>query len=90
MIAIAHAQVIENAPTVATVLLRILEWLLLIFGFFGILALVFSGVLYFMAVGDASRIESAKKAFGWSVAGIAVGVGSLVLVKTMARFLMEQ
>ena len=87
MIPIAQAAgVIDDAPTVATALFRVLDFLLAIFGFIVILALVFSGILYFTAGGNVSRLDMAKKSFSWAVIGIAIGLGSLVLVRAMAKF----
>lgn len=87
MISIAQAAgVIDDAPTLATAFFRLLDFLLAIFGFVVIIALVIAGTVYFTAGGNAARIEIAKKAFSWAVIGIAVGLGALVLVRAMAGF----
>lgn len=80
------AGVIDDAPTLATALFRVLDFLLAIFGFIVILALVFSGILYFTAAGSSARLDMAKKSFSWAVIGIAIGLGALVLVRAMAKF----
>jgi len=80
------AGVIDDAPTFAEAFVRLLTFLLEIFGFFVILGLTVAGALYFTAGGNTARIELAKKAFGWSVVGVVVGLGALVLVRALANF----
>ena len=87
LISIAHAAgVIDDAPTLATAFFRVLDFLLSIFGFVVIIALVFSGILYFTASGSTARLDMAKKSFSWAILGVVVGLGALVLVRAMATF----
>lgn len=87
LISIAHAAgVIDDAPTLATAFFRVLDFLLSIFGFVVIIALVFSGILYFTASGSTARLDMAKKSFSWAILGVVVGLGALVLVRAMAKF----
>ena len=83
---VSAAGVIDNAPTLATALLRTLTFLLEIFGILAILALVISGILYFTAGGNTARLELAKKSFLFVVIGIVIGLGALVLVRAVAKF----
>lgn len=83
---VSAAGVIDDAPTFATAFLRMLDFLLEIFGFLVIIAFVVAGILYFTAGGNAARLELAKKAFGWAMVGVVVGLGALVLVQAMAKF----
>lgn len=80
------AGVIDDAPTFAEAFVRLLTFLLEIFGFLVILGLTVAGILYFTAGGNTARIELAKKAFGWSVVGVVVGLGAYVLVLALAKF----
>ena len=90
VIPIAYASgVIDDAPTIATVLFRIISFLLEIFGFVVILMLVFSGALYLTAGGSQARVEAAKKSFSWAVIGVVIGLGALVLVRAAAKFFAE-
>lgn len=91
MFLVAHAEggVIDNAPRLATALFRVLDLLLSIFGFLAIIALVISGVLYFTAGGNQTVVSLAKKSFEWSILGVAIGLGSLVLVRMLADFFAE-
>lgn len=83
---VSAAGVIDDAPTFAEAFLRMLDFLLEIFGFLVILALTVAGILYFTAGGNTARLELAKKAFTWAVVGVAVGLGAFVLVLALAKF----
>ncbi len=84
--AFAEGGVIDNAPTFAEAFLRVLDFLLYVFGFLVIIALTVAGILYFTAGGSTARLELAKKAFTWALVGVAVGLGALVLVQALAKF----
>lgn len=85
---IAHAAgVIDDAPTLGTALLRVLDTLLFLFGFLVILASVIVGVLYFFAAGDARRAGMAKKAFFNVLTGAVIGLAALLLVRQLATLL---
>jgi uncharacterized membrane protein len=79
----AHAGVISDAPTIGTLLGNVLGFLLQIAGIFGIISLVVSGVMIFLSAGDAERSKKAKQAATYSVIGIAVVLGGLILVRTI-------
>ncbi|MFC1623222.1 hypothetical protein ACFL2R_01960 [Patescibacteria group bacterium] len=83
---IAHAGAIDEAPGIAEVLLNVLDFLLQIFGFLGIIALVIAGFLYFTAAGDQGRIDLAKKMTIYVVIGVVVALGSMVIVRQITGF----
>ncbi len=83
---VSAAGVIDDAPTLAQAFLRMLDFLLEIFGFLVILTFVIAGILYFTAGGNTARLELAKKAFTWGVIGVAVGLGAFILVLAIAKF----
>ncbi len=83
---VSAAGVIDDAPTLAEAFLRVLTFLLEIFGFLVIIAFVVAGILYFTAGGNTARLELAKKAFTWAIIGVVVGLGALVLVQALAKF----
>lgn len=85
-VSVSAAGVIDDAPTLAEAFLRMLDFLLEIFGFLVIIAFVIAGILYFTAGGNTARLELAKKAFTWAIIGVAVGLGAFVLVQAMAKF----
>lgn len=88
MFPIAHAAgVIDDAPTLATALLRVLDTLLFLFGFLVIIASGVVGVLYFFAAGDVRRVDVAKKAFFNVLTGAVLGLAALLLVRQLATLL---
>jgi four helix bundle protein len=86
-IGIAHAGIITDAPTVSHALFNALNFLLQVFGFLAIIGIVFSGFLYLTAYGDEERIKKAKKSFGYSVVGIIVALGGMVVIKALTSWL---
>lgn len=88
MFPIAHAAgVIDDAPTLVTALLRVLDTLLFLFGFLVIIASGVVGVLYFFAAGDVRRVDVAKKAFFNVLTGAVLGLAALLLVRQLATLL---
>ncbi len=77
---ILHAGAIEDATPVAQILRNILNFLLSVAGIVGIIGLVVAGFLYLTAYGDEERIRQAKLMLTWSVIGITVVLGALLLV----------
>ncbi len=71
---------INDAPGVAQILRKILNFLLSVAGIVGIIGLVVAGFLYLTAYGDEERIRQAKLMLTWSVIGITVVLGALLLV----------
>jgi heme O synthase-like polyprenyltransferase len=86
-IEIARAGVISDAPTISQVLIKAFNFLLSIFGMLAIIGLVAAGVIYLTASGNEKRLETAKRAFLYSIVGIAVALGAMVIVKTIAGFI---
>lgn len=84
---IASAGVITDAPSVATVLLNTLNFLLQIFGLFAIIGIVVSAIMYVSAFGDEKQIQTAKKSLSYSIIGIVVALGGMIVVKTLVSFL---
>lgn len=84
---IALAGVISDAPRIATVVINALQFLLSIFGACAIIGLVVAGILYLTASGNERQIEHAKAATKYSIIGIAVALGAMVIVGAIANFL---
>ena len=59
---------------------NLMEWALGIFGFIGIIGFVISGIMYLTAAGDEDQITKAKSAMKWSIVGVIVGLGGLVVI----------
>jgi hypothetical protein len=83
IINVVYAGIISDAPTVSRVLYNVLQFILLVFGFLGIIGFVIAGIAYLTAAGDERRIEKAKKATTYSVIGIVIALGGWVLIKTI-------
>jgi cytochrome bd-type quinol oxidase subunit 2 len=70
--------------SIAGIIENILSWLLLIFGFLGVIGFVIAGIMYLVAAGDDSLAERAKNAMKYSIIGIIVGLGGLVVIQAVA------
>lgn len=86
MLPIVYAGVITEAPTISQVLGKLMVFLLSIVGVLGIIGLVISGILYFWAAGNPSRIRVAKAATMMSLVGIVLALGSMVLLTALQQF----
>ncbi len=84
---VARAGIISDAPSISSILLRALQYLLYIFGFLAIIGLIASGLMYILAGGERNVIEKAKKSFYWSITGIAIALGSLLILRTIAKII---
>lgn len=81
------AGVISDAPSFASVLMKILTFLLSLVGIVAILAIVISGLMYMLAAGDVSQIARAKKQTLMSVIGMSLALAALILVRQISRLL---
>jgi len=77
---------LTGAPSIAEIVLNVLNFLLSIAGVLGIIMLVAAGIAYLTAAGNEGQIETAKKMTKWAIIGIAVALGALVIVKQVANF----
>lgn len=59
---------------------NLMEWTLGIFGFVGIIGFVIAGIMYLTAAGNEDQINKAKLAMKWSIIGVLVGLGGLVII----------
>lgn len=83
---IVGAGTIEEAPDVAKILGNILNFLLSVAGIVGIIGIVISGFFYLTAAGDEEQIRKAKLGLTWSVIGLTVVLGALLLVSQIGKF----
>ncbi|MEA2006807.1 MAG: hypothetical protein U9O20_01440 [Patescibacteria group bacterium] len=77
---------LSAAPTIAEIVTRALSFLLSILGMLAIIGLTVSGIMYLAAAGGTTQAENAKKAMKYSIIGIAIAAGSLILVRQIALF----
>lgn len=66
------------------VALNVLRILLSIVGVLGIMGLMNAGVIMFVSSGYEDQMKSARKALSYSLIGIALAGGSLILIRTMS------
>lgn len=85
--AVHAAGVIEDAVPLSKVLTNTLNFLLSVAGVLGIIGLVVAGLLYLTAAGDEHRIELAKRATYFSVIGLVIVLGALVIVTTLTQII---
>jgi len=62
------------------IVFNVMQWILGIFGFIALIAFAISGIQYMTAAGSENAIETAKRNMKWSIVGVAVGLGGLVIV----------
>jgi len=86
MIEVVHAGIISDAPTMSEVGLKILNFMLSVFGIISVIGLVISGFFYLTADGNERKIAKAKKAFSYTVIGIFVTLSALIIVRVLASF----
>ncbi len=74
------------APTLSSVALKVLNFLLSIVGVIAVIMLVVGGMTYLTAAGDESKAEAGKKIVTYSIIGIIVALSALVIVTQIANF----
>lgn len=72
-----------NLPesTVSEIIIAVMDWLLYIVGFLGVIGFAIAGILYLTAAGDDDRISKAKNAMLYSIIGIIVAIAGLVVLQ---------
>ncbi len=69
--------------SITGIIRNLLMWLLMIFGFLGIIGFVISGIMYILAAGEEGTMEKAKSAMKWSIVGVAVGLLGIVVIQAV-------
>ena len=87
IINVAHAGVISDAPSISTVAMNVLNFLLQCTGIIAIISLVVAGVIYLTNGGSESRIRIAKSAMQASVLGLLISMGGMILIVFLGKFL---
>lgn len=77
---------VSGAPTIATIALRTLDFLLSIVGTIALIMLIVGAIMYLTAAGSEDQIDKGKKLFKYALIGITVALASLVVVKQIAVF----
>ena len=79
-------EMVSEAPTIATIALNTLNFLLSIVGTISLIMLIVAAIMYLTAAGDEDRIDKGKKLFKYALIGITIALASLVIVKQIAGF----
>lgn len=73
--------------TIYDIISRIMNWLLLIIGFIGVIGFVIAGILYLTAAGNEEQIEKAKTAMLYSIIGVIVALVGYVIIQAVSTLL---
>ncbi len=76
---------VAGAKTLLEILQTALNFLLSVVGIIAIIMLVVGGLMYLLSAGDEERMKTGKSIVIYSLIGIAVALGALVLVTQVAR-----
>jgi flagellar basal body-associated protein FliL len=87
LINIAQADVISDAPSLATIGMNVLNFLLSVFGIVAIIMLALSGVMYFFSTGNEEQAKKAKQSTKYAVIGVLLTMSGLIIVKLLAQFI---
>ncbi|NCA93793.1 MAG: hypothetical protein EOM84_01300 [Sphingobacteriia bacterium] len=82
----AQAQTMANAPSFTEIGSTIVNFILQAVGIFAIIGLVVTAIIYFTANGDEMRIKLAKRSFFYSIVGIVIALGSIIMIRFIANF----
>ena len=86
LIPVAHAGLVADAPSAASVVTNVFSFMLTISGTIGIIVLVVAGMLYLFARGDERLQQTAKRAMWGAVVGMFAIMGTMVIVRQLATF----
>lgn len=81
-----NSALVDSAPTLTSIALKVLHFLLSIVGILAIIMLIIGGLAYLTAAGDEERIETGKKIVTYSIIGIIIAFGALVIVTQIGNF----
>lgn len=68
---------------VVQVTVNVMKWILSVFTLLAVMAFVFTGIKYLTSMGDTYKAEEARKSLEYSVIGVAVVGGALILIYTV-------
>lgn len=75
--------------SITGIVVGVLQWVLYLFGFLGILGFAISGIMYLLSAGDDDQMKRAKNAMNYSIIGIIVGLSGVVLMKAIYMILSQ-
>ncbi|MDI6777784.1 MAG: hypothetical protein QMD77_01185 [Patescibacteria group bacterium] len=78
---------IAGTSSMARIVMNVLKLLLSIVGSLAVISLLIGGIMMFSAAGDDKRIETAKKILTYSIIGIIISFGALVISQQIIQLL---
>jgi hypothetical protein len=78
---------VASASPMATILLNGLKGFLVLVGFYAIISFLIGGIAYFIAFGDNTRVERAKKILKFALIGSVIAIGAMVIAKQILQLL---
>jgi ATP/ADP translocase len=88
---VAMGQISNNVPRINTNLLvigneiAIGAWI--VFTIIAVVMFVIAGILFLTAAGDAEKVQNARNAFLWGVAGIVVGILAYTIITVVTSII---
>jgi len=65
---------------------NITRWLIGIVGMLAMLALIWGGILYIIALNNQQHLDTAKNIIKWAIVGLSIVLLSFVIISTVAQF----
>jgi len=95
LVPVAHADITTRAQDakgvargdVTEIILRIINYALIVLGVLAVLIFIYAGFLYLTASGDEAKLKRAKDVVLYAVVGLAVAVLGFVAVISVQRFI---
>jgi hypothetical protein len=69
------------------IVIKVMEWLLVVVGIAGIIGFAIAGILYLTSAGDDDRMEQAKNAMVYSIIGVVVALSGFVALQAAFNML---
>jgi len=87
--AASSAKGVAKSADVVQLILKVINYAIIIIGVLGVLIFIYAGFLYLTAAGDQERLDRAKNTLLYAVVGIVVSVLGFVAVATVQRFIVQ-
>lgn len=87
--AASQAKGVARSADITQLMLKVINYAIIIIGVLGVLIFIYAGFLYLTAAGDQERITKAKDTLLYAIIGIVVSVLGFVAVATVQRFIVQ-
>jgi hypothetical protein len=76
-----------SCQPISAIIANLAKWLLGIFGFIAVISFVIAGIQYLISAGDENIQQRAKRNVVYSIIGVIVGLGGLVIINAVQNML---